>query len=172
MILTGTKILHEVRKGRIVLNPFEEKRITTNSYDLSLGSRLVKYTSAVLDPKKPPEYEEVVLGEEGLIMKQGDFLLGSSEEIVGSAHYVPIVHARSGTARMGLFVHCTADLIDIGFFGNVTFQLYATLPVKIYPHMILAQVSFWVPKGNIELYKGKYQGSSGPTPSFISKDFS
>jgi hypothetical protein len=38
----------------------------------------------------------------------------------------PTNSGKSGTARMGLFVHVTADLIDIGSHGVTTFQLYAT----------------------------------------------
>ncbi len=71
---------------------------------------------------------------------------------------------------MGLFVHVTADLIDIGSFGVSTLQLYATLPVKIYPGMLIAQVSFWQPKGKITLYKGKYQNSIGPVISLCHRD--
>ena len=64
-----------------------------------------------------------------------------------------------------------ADLIDIGSHGVTTFQLYATLPVRIYVDMLIAQVSFWKPLGDIELYKGKYQNSTGPQPSMTYKDF-
>jgi dCTP deaminase len=62
-------------------------------------------------------------------------------------------------------------LIDIGSHGVTTFQLYATLPVRLYRGMLIAQVSFWVPDGEIKLYKGKYQGSEGPKPSLTYKDF-
>jgi len=97
--------------------------------------------------------------------------LGHSSEIIGSKKFVPIIHAKSSIARLGLFVHVTADLIDIGSIGNITFQLYATLPIKIYPNMLIGQVSFWVPKGKINLYKGKYKNSVGPKASEIHKDF-
>jgi len=43
MILTGKKIIEEVQKNRIEILPFDEKRITTNSYDLSLGDTLIRY---------------------------------------------------------------------------------------------------------------------------------
>lgn len=92
-------------------------------------------------------------------------------EKVGSDHFVPMLHAKSGTTRKELFVHVTADLIDIGSFGKLTLQLYATLPVKIYPNMLIGQVTFWKPEGKIELYKGKYQGSNKPRISEIYKDF-
>ncbi len=171
MILTGKKIIEEFEKGKIDISPFEIENITTNSYDLSLGSTIIRYKSDVIDPKYKSQYEEIIIPEEGLILKSGDFVLGHSKERIGSDFYVPIIHGKSGTARMGLFVHVTADLIDIGSHGVTTFQLYATLPVRLYPRMLIAQVSFWVPLGDIVLYKGKYQNSTGPIPSLTYKDF-
>lgn len=171
MILTGQKIKEEVKNGRIDIHPFFLSRVTTNSYDLSLGSTLIKYDDALLDPKKKSKYKEIIIPKEGILLKQGDFVLGHSTERIGSDFYVPIIHGKSGTARMGLFVHVTADLIDIGSHGVSTFQLYATLPVRIYPGMLIAQVSFWKTFGKIKLYNGKYQNSKGPCPSMTYKDF-
>lgn len=171
MILTGKKIVEEVDSGKIEISPFYGNRVTTNSYDLSLGKTIIRYTCDVIDPKKESSYEEIIIPEEGLVLKAGDFILGHSNERIGSDFYVPLIHGKSGTARMGLFVHITADLIDIGSHGVSTFQLYATLPVRLYPNMIIAQVSFWVPFGDIVLYKGKYQNSSGPMPSLGYKDY-
>jgi len=171
MILTGKKIIEEVKKNRIDISPFDRDRITTNSYDLSLGNTIIRYSQDVIDPKCQASYEEIIMPEDGLVLNAGDFVLGHSRERIGSDFYVPLIHGKSGTARMGLFVHVTADLIDIGSHGVTTFQLYATLPVKLYPGMLIAQVSFWVPLGDIVLYKGKYQNSTGPRPSMTYKDF-
>jgi dCTP deaminase len=171
MILTGKKIIEEVKKNKIDIFPFDKKRVTTNTYDLSLGDTIIRYKTDVIDPKIKPLYDEIIIPKEGLILQAGDFVLGHSEERLGSDFYVPIIHGKSGTARMGLFVHVTADLIDIGSHGVTTFQLYATLPVRIYPGMLIAQVSFWVPFGKIILYKGKYQNSTGPLPSLTYKDY-
>ena len=158
MILTGQEISNQVKKGMIKISPFNEAQITTNSYDLRLGNQILRYKSDVLDPKVKQDYEMFSIPAEGLILPQGSFHLGTTFEKVGSDHFVPILHAKSGTARQGLFVHVTADLIDIGSYGNLTLQLYATLPVKIYPGMSIAQVTFWQPLGEIKLYSGKYQG--------------
>ena len=171
MILTGKKIIEEFKKGKIDISPFDKKRITTNSYDLSLGRTIIRYKSGVIDPKCKPQHEEITIPEEGLVLEAGDFVLGHSSERIGSDFYVPIIHGKSGTARMGLFVHVTADLIDIGSHGVTTFKLYATLPVRLYHGMLIAQVSFWVPFGDIVLYKGKYQNSTGPLASLTYKDF-
>lgn len=97
--------------------------------------------------------------------------MGHTLEVMGSDHYVPIIRARSSVARLGLFVHVTADLIDIGSHNQWTLQLHAVQPVKVFPNMLIGQVTFWEPLGEIELYKGKYQGLMGPQPSQIYHDF-
>ncbi|MCL2468914.1 MAG: dCTP deaminase [Alphaproteobacteria bacterium] len=171
MILTGKEIIKQWELGKIDLRPFHPERATTNSYDLALGNRFVQYTSAFIDPKLPPKYREIIADNSGVVMKKCDFLVGHTAEIVGSDHFVPIIHARSSIARLGLFVHVTADLVDLGMHGNLSFQLYATLPIKLYPGMLIGQVSFWVPHGEIELYKGKYQGAGGPRSSEVYRDF-
>lgn len=171
MILTGNKIKEEVNKGRIVISDFCEEFCTTNSYDLSLDTRLIRYIGEYVDPKQEPQYEIIEIPESGYVLEKGSFYLGSSKEVIGSEHYVPLVHAKSGIARMGLFVHVTADLVDIGSIGNITFQLHATLPIKVYPGMKIGQATFWVPEGKIELYKGKYQHSSGPQVSKAYLDY-
>lgn len=170
MILTGQEIIKNTKDGKIKIDPFYETHATTNSYDLKLGANYIRYTSEILDPKTEPQFITNPIPPEGLTLKKGDFVLASSEEKIGSDYFVPLIHAKSGVARLGLFVHVTADLIDIGSYGNVTFQLYATLPVTIYPGMAIAQATFWVPKGEIKLYDGKYQGSDGPQPSKIYMD--
>ncbi|MFD8718526.1 dCTP deaminase [Streptomyces sp. NPDC059629] len=165
MILTGDEVERQIGLGRISMSPFDSSRCTTNSYDLSLGRRLLTYTDAVLDPRRPPSYEIREMPDEGIDLTPGEFVLAETAEQFGSDHYVPLIHAKSGTARMGLFVHVTADLIDIGFLGQSTLQLYATLPVRIRPGMLIAQATFWQPVGAIRLYDGKYQLADGPQPS-------
>ena len=171
MILTGIQIKEECYKSRIKISPFNEEHITTNSFDLTLGDTLLKYENQLIDAKLPQDFQEIKIDKNGYQMNSGDFLLGHSNEKLGSDHFVPIIHGRSSVARLGLFVHVTADLIDIGWHGQVTFQFYSTLPVKLYPGMRIGQVTFWKPKGEIILYKGKYQNSEGPNSSQIYKDF-
>jgi dCTP deaminase len=69
-----------------------------------------------------------------------------------------------------LFIHVTADLIDIGSRSQFTLQLHAVQPVRIYRRLLIGQVTFWTPQGEIILYKGKYQGAIGPRPSLIHLD--
>ncbi|MBP3545521.1 MAG: dCTP deaminase [Alphaproteobacteria bacterium] len=171
MILTGNKIIEEVKNNRIIIEPFNNDAVTTNSYDLTLSDKLVIYTDEILDPKKEPHTKIVEIPDEGYELKRGEFVLGSSNEFVGSDFYVPIVHAKSSIARLGLFIHITSGLFDIGCKCNVTFHLYATMPIKLYKNMPIAQLTFWKTLGDIKLYNGKYQNDHGAVASRIYKDF-
>lgn len=171
MILTGNKIIKEVENGNIIIDELRQDNISTNSYDLSIGNVLLKYNTDLIEPKKQNSFEEIIIPEEGYLLEKGTFHLGSSVETIGSTKYVPIIHGKSGTARLGLFVHITADLIDIGYVGKTTFQLFATMPIMIYPNMKIAQVTFWNVDGDITLYEGKYQGGQGPQVSKTYLDF-
>ncbi len=171
MILSKAEILYGYNEGKIAIDPFDEERLTTNSYDLSLGRRLLKYTEEVIDPRKENAFETFDIPKEGYMMQPGEFLLAHTEEVIGSDFFVPLIHGRSGVARLGLFIHVTADLFDIGAHLRSTLQLYATLPVKLRAGMPIAQVSFWTVEGEIELYNGKYKSKEAPIPSLIYRDY-
>jgi dCTP deaminase len=171
MILTGPEIIKQVRNGRIQIEPFNISQVNPNSYNFRLGGTIKYYVNDVLDPKIKQEVREVHVGSEGYVLNPGRIYLGHTFEIMGSDYYVPIVKGRSSSARLGLFIHITADLIDIGSHNQWTLQLYAVQPIKVYPQMLIGQVTFWKVLGDIEVYKGKYQGSIGPYESQIYKDF-
>ena len=165
MILTGNEIEKQHDLGSIIIEPFSREQLNPNSYDLRLGNTLLIYDESELSPKKNNLYHIETIPEEGYVLKKGCFYLASSVEKIGGTQFVPLIHAKSGIARLGLFVHITADLIDIGSVGTTTFQLFPTLDIRVFPNMKIGQVSFWTVKGDIELYHGKYQGSIGPQPS-------
>ncbi|HEY6256457.1 MAG TPA: dCTP deaminase [Xanthobacteraceae bacterium] len=171
MILTGSEIQKEWEAKRIKIDPFTPDQVNPNSYNFKLGRLIKHYKNRVLDSKIRQEAvtEEIPAG--GLVLQPDRIYLGHTEETMGSDHYVPIIRARSSIARIGLFVHITADLIDIGSYNQWTLQLHAIQPVRVYAGMLIGQVTFWCVKGTITLYQGKYQGSKGPMESEIYKDF-
>jgi dCTP deaminase len=170
VILTGPEIARQREQGRLTLAPFEAGRVQPNSYNLTLGPVLIHYTQDVLDTRHPNPFAEVTIPAEGFVLQPHRIYLGSSAEVLGSDHFVPIIRARSGAARLGAFMHVTADLIDLGYVGQSTFQIHAVQPLRVYAGDSLAQVTFWQPTGDITLYDGKYQGSDGPQPSQIHLD--
>lgn len=170
MILTGSEIAKNVAEKKITIDKYDARQVNPNSYDLRLGPSLLTYKDRVLDTKEENPTFQRKIDSGGTLLKAGVLYLGSSKEAVGSEYFVPVLHAKSGVARLGLFVHATADLIDLGYKGQLTFQLIPTVDVIVYSGMRIAQLSFWLPLGNITLYSGKYQGSKGPQKSRINKN--
>jgi dCTP deaminase len=90
---------------------------------------------------------------------------------MGSDYYVPLIGGRSSTGRLGLFVHITAPLGDIGYHGCWTLQLKATIPIRIYARQAIGQILFVVPQGKITLYQGKYNNQQAPQEYYLAPPF-
>lgn len=157
--------------GAIRISPFAPNQVNPNSYDLRLSPRLLVYSNKLLDVAVENPVDEVTIGSSGMVLWPDRVYLGGSVENIGSDEYVPIVRAKSSIARLGLFIHVTPDLIDIGSHGPTTFQLHTVQPLRIYPNMRIAQVTYWVPRGRIQLYDGKYSAAEAPMPSQSYRDF-
>lgn len=171
MILTGSEIRRRVECGDICIEPFDAGALNPNSYNFRLGTYVYVYVNNVLDPRVEQPVQRIDIPDEGLRLDTDRLYLGYTFEKMGSDKFVPILNGRSSTGRLGLFVHITANLIDIGSINHWTLQLHATLPVIVYRQMLIGQVTFWRTYGEIELYHGKYQNNEGPMPSLIWKDF-
>jgi dCTP deaminase len=151
MILTGLEIVKEWKAGRIEIEPFRADQINPNSYDFRLAKSLSVYSNHVLDPRKENPQEEILLPESGLVLQPGRIYLGRTQERMGSDYYVPIIHGKSSIARLGLFIHVTADLIDIGYHEQWTLQLNPIQPIRIYPDMRIGHATFSKVFGEIVL---------------------
>lgn len=147
MILTGSEIVEQRRLGRIRIEPFHPEQISPNSYDFRLGDAVEMYSSDVLDFRRENPRVKIPIPDDGLLLESDKIYLAATEELIGSDHFAAIVHARSSVARLGLFVHVTADLIDIGSYDRWILQLHAVQPVRIYRGMRIGQVTFWCAKG-------------------------
>jgi len=145
MILTGTEIVEQRRLGRIRIEPFHPEQVSPNSYDFRLGDAVEMYQSEALDFRQENPKVKIPIPDDGLLLKIDKIYLAATEELIGSDHFAAIIHARSSVA--GLFVHVTADLIDIGSYDRWILQLHAVQPVRIFRGMRIGQVTFWSAKG-------------------------
>lgn len=170
MILTGGAIRDAVRSGEIVIQPFFEDQVGPNSYDFRLGERCKTYRDHELDSGRENTTVDVPFTDRGLLLDPHVIYLFNTVETMGSNRYVPIIRGRSSIGRLGIFIDITADLIDIGSINQWTLQLHAVMPVRVFPGMLIGQVTFWVPTGPITLYSGKYGGMSSPVPSLSFRD--
>lgn len=143
MILTGPEIVAQVNKGRIRIEPFAPGQVNPNSYNFRLGDEVEVYESETLDARAANATKRIAIPDEGLLLRPDKIYLAPTAELIGSDHYVAIIHSRSSVARMGLFVHVTADLIDLGSYDRWVLQLHAVQPLRIFRGMPIGQVTFW-----------------------------
>lgn len=170
MILTGPQIQESVANGDIVIRPFRRRQITTNAYDFRLGNRCCIYTAGILDTAAENKTRTFTIPPEGLILQPTRIYLVNTEEKMGSNRFVPIIRGRSSVGRLGIFIDITADLIDLGSINQWTLQLHAVHRVRIYPGMLIGQVTFWRTYGRRVLYKGKYLEHQSPVASLSHLD--
>lgn len=170
MILTGKEINKAVYDKRIIIEPFNDKQIGPNSYDFRLGNKCLIYKNYTLDFKSDNETLEMLIGDNGLIIEPNKLYLINTFERMGSDFYVPIIRGRSSIGRLGLFIDITSDLIDLGSINQWTLQLHSVVPVKVYPGMLIGQVTFWVTEGERTLYNGKYKEHLSPVKSLSFRD--
>ena len=171
MILSGLEIKNKLGK-EIIIEPFSERQLNPNSYNLRLCNELLVYNNDVLDMKKSNKYSKIFIPEEGLCLSPNKLYLGRTMEYTKTENYVPMLEGRSSIGRLGMFIHITAGFGDVGFAGYWTLEIYCIHPVKIYPGVEICQIYYHGIEGGYEKYKsGKYQNNSGIQPSLLYKDF-
>ena len=154
-MLTGSKILEEIEKGNICISPFDKSQLNPNSYNVRLGSTLKVYTENVLDFNKDNPSKTIEIPVDGFVLQPGELYIGNIVERVSTDKYISAVDGRSSIGRLGILIHATAG------FGDICVK-----PVRIYPDMLIGQIYFSEPYGDIDfLYRGRYQGQTEPTTS-------
>ncbi|WP_298839609.1 dCTP deaminase [Clostridium sp.] len=171
MILSGKEIKRKLGKD-IVIEPFNEKQLNPNSYNLRLDNELLVYDESILDMKKENKYKRLFIPEEGLVLETGKLYLGRTVEFTGTNKYVPMLEGRSSIGRLGLFIHVTAGFGDVGFQGFWTLEIFCVQPIKIYSGVEICQIYYHSIEGEYDEYcSGKYQNNEGVQPSLLYKDF-
>ena len=171
MILSGKEIIN--RQGNdIIIDPFNEKQVNPNSYNLKLHNELVVYDSDVLDMKKDNTGTKMIIPEEGLLLESNKLYLGRTVEYTETHNLIPMLEGRSSVGRLGLFVHVTAGFGDVGFKGYWTLEIFCVQPIKIYPNIEICQIFYHSIDGDYTSYEGgKYQANQDIQTSMLHKDF-
>jgi dCTP deaminase len=163
--LTGNEVIECVKKGEIIIDPFDENNINPNSYNYYLDKKIKRITNQIIDLKKEEEYEELLIGEDGLLLFPGECYLGATREYFGSDHFASLITGRSSIGRKFITNHITAGLIDQGFFGKITLEITVKKPTIVYTDVKFGQIFWFTVKGEKRLYTGKYQNQNEATIS-------
>lgn len=173
--LTGNAIECAIENGQLEIEDFSKEHLNPNSYNLTLAPRLLVYKPRrwwtpwrkplVWGEKNPPDAAVMIPGS-GYVIRPGWFYLGSTLEYTKTKEFVPQLDGRSTSGRVSLHIHATAGLGDIGFEGCWTMEIYSIVPVRIFPYIRIAQISYDKPHGRIrEVYRGRYSGFRDAIPA-------
>ncbi len=152
MILTGQRIEQEIRSRRIVIDPFSPEAVNPNSYNYRLGPLLKAYDTA------SGTFQAVEMPDDGIVLQPGRMYLGHTAEVIGSTAYAMSLIGRSSIGRLGLFLQVSADLGHTTSCHRWTLEMVATRAIRIYPGMVIGQVSFW-----------RNHGTLRPSPAFYAR---
>lgn len=177
MILRDADLKNAIDVGRLVVEPFAEKRIQPASIDLTLGEEFAFWPTCGklidLDDAQtvPPMVKERY--RHGFPLRPGAFALASTVEVIGLApDLCARVEGRSSLGRLGLCIHATAGFIDPGFKGTITLELFnmSAHSLLLVPGMTICQLAVQTMSGAAERPYGaergsKYMDQAGATPS-------
>jgi dCTP deaminase len=180
MLLSDRDLIHEIKSGRLQLEPFDATLIQPSSIDVRLDRWFrvfnnTRYTH--IDPaQRQDELTSMVEVADGepFVLHPGEFVLASTLEVVTLPDDLAgRLEGKSSLGRLGLLTHSTAGFIDPGFSGHVTLELsnVANLPITLWPGMKIGQLCLFRLSSPAEhpygtaVYGSRYQGQRGPTPS-------
>jgi dCTP deaminase len=179
-VLSDGTIRRLIEDGRITIDPYDESLIQPASIDLRLGDSFRvfhNHRAPAIDLREPPANltEEVTVApDDAFVIHPGEFCLGRTLEWVELPDdVVARIEGKSSLGRLGLIVHATAGFCDPGWKGTLTLELnnLTRVPIKLYPGLLIAQLSFMAldrpaerPYGSSQL-GSHYQGQVAATES-------
>ena len=150
MFLSDTDIHEALKRGDIVLEPFNAKQLQPATYDIRLGNTFIindAHSTKAIDPVKgifPKTQTVTVKDGDEFVLHPGVSILGYSKEKFGSDQYLIEVNGKSSLARIGLIVHNSASIVNPGHYLNIALELcnLNNVPIVLRPGMEIAQLTF------------------------------
>lgn len=163
-LLSDMRILEELARGNIVIDPFDRDQLGTNSYDVRLGQwhwqpnrdiALVNFASE----GQSRAFWVGPYKHGGLLIPPGETWLTHTEEIVGADNgFTTAMRARSTIARCGLSICKCAGLGDVGYINRWTLEItnhtHATVALPV--GVRVGQIMFYEVGPTLREYDGKY----------------
>ncbi len=169
MILSDAEIFIFRKAEAIVIEPFDQECLGSNSYDVHLSGNLAMYDGVLLDARKHNKIHHFQIPEEGFILEPGKLYLGSTVEYTETHKHVPFLEGKSSTGRLGINIHATAGKGDVGFCGHWTLEISVLMPVRVYAGMPIGQLIYHCVIGEVknpyDKKKSAKYGNKNPLPT-------
>jgi dCTP deaminase len=154
-----------------IITPFNPVLLQPHSYDATLDTivKVAWYNEELMERG----WLEYNCDTDSMWLHPGQFALASTKEFFTlPQNIVGFVQGKSSVGRNGLQIE-NAGLIDAGFSGAITLELYnmAPWPIKLQAGMAICQIHFTEVESPV--YKdyaktGHYNGQKGPTQAVYS----
>ena len=200
MVLSDADIKREINTGRLSISPFQEKNLSPQSYDMTLGKIckvftpqaclraddvnvyanalqvLGRSTFPVFDPRNPITPYEFEIPEKGFVLSPGHlYLYACNETLELPSNVCGTVLGKSSLGRLGLDIHICAGFVDGGFHGSLVLEMRCIYPIRVYPNMKICQIKFEYSSKPLVSYKdkpdSKYAGQIGVQESKYHENF-
>lgn len=163
VILTGPEIAKAIELGDIVIDPFDDRRLSPNAYDWRLGD-VIRVCDTDLDAAYSSTFTEHPIPSKGMILEPGKLYLGVTHERTHSERYAQMINGDRTIGALGVWVHVSAPLGHVGHTIRWTLEIRAARPVRIYPRMTFGKIVFLKTLGQVASYQHmgqKYTCSNG-----------
>lgn len=158
-VISKKNIISLVNKGKVKIEPFDEKNIGPASIDLRLGNefRVFKKGGAITaDENVRQESFTTLVKTEKITLKPEEFVLAITEERITLPENVcGFLYGRTKFARLGIMVHATASFIQPGICNKQVLEIknISPRPIALNHGLRICQLILMKVKG-----KGKYMG--------------
>ncbi|MCL4540899.1 MAG: hypothetical protein M1396_00930 [Chloroflexi bacterium] len=174
MVLSDRRILEEHARGNIVITPFDERQLGTNSYDCRLGDWYFQPDANIETVDFTDERQaQAFWGEprhatNGYIpVRPGTTILAHTIEIVGARNGITTsMHARSSIGRASLSVCKCAGVGDVGYISRWTMEIsnHSRSTILLPVGIRICQIKFEEVGPTLHEYHGKYGQGHTWTP--------
>ena len=145
MYLSDVEIQNAIRDGELIIDPFDTNMLESTTVNLHLAETLhvpkdfPSGTGLFINnfrDARPQEFHDkrTLVQNHPYPLSRHDFVLGLTLERVGispSAKLMGFIEGRSGVARHGVIVHCSAPIVHPGWNGQLTLEI-----VNLGPHQV------------------------------------
>jgi len=180
MIWTDREIKNSLASGLIVIDPLPaDDAYASTTVDLTLDPNLRLFKkqapglAVAIDPGLPGYKakdllagvtDPFVIPEKGWDLEPGILVLGWTKERLElrlQGRIAARVEGKSGLARVGLAIHCTAPTIHAGFEGTIQLEIvnHGPMPIRLRPGLPICQLVFELTLGMPDkAYQGQFLG--------------
>jgi len=158
--------VEELKSGNIIIEPFDERQLGTNSYDCRLGEWYFQGDMNIdvihLDnPFDIRRYwgEPRQAGDGKIAVRPGTTILAHTREVIGGHNgYLAKMYSRSTVARSGLSVCRCAGVGDVGYISRWTMEIsnHTQTTVWVPVGFRICQLTFEYVGETLKEYHGKY----------------